>query len=136
MQYKVIIEPDEGAFYARFPDISEAQTGGDTLEEVLANAQDALVTAFEFYFEDNRIVPLPSSEKGTHLVRVPITVWAKVLLKNRMLELRVSNAEVARRVGVSRQEINRLVDLHHPTKIDRLESALSALGQEYSLTAA
>lgn len=81
MLYPVIIEQDDSTFMARFPDIPEALTCGDTPEEALAEAQDALLTAFEFYFEDERAVPLPSAIVGDS-VAVPASVWAKVLLLN------------------------------------------------------
>lgn len=44
-----------------FPDIPEALTQGDSYDEVMEMAKDALETALTFYFEDGRSVPLPSS---------------------------------------------------------------------------
>ena len=60
-------------FAASFPDIHEALTGGATREETLAMAKDALVTAMDFYFEDNRPVPLPSTRKGNAYVELPLS---------------------------------------------------------------
>ena len=95
-----------------------------TREEALALAADALTTAMDFYFEDRRRVPVPSAPKrGQVMVDLPPSVAAKVLLLNEMLRQQVRPAELARRMNVRPQEVNRLTDLHHPTKIDTISLA-------------
>jgi len=131
MQYPVIIEKDGNSFMASFPDIPEALTAGDTYEEALTAAQDALVTAFEFYFEDNRSVPAPSKIKDAKdFIEVPPSIWAKVILLNTMLEKRVNHSELARKIGSTRQEVQRITDLRHATKIDTLHAALKVMGKQ------
>jgi len=39
-------------------------------------------------------------------------------------------------LDTTRQEVNRLIDLGHTTKIDRIEDALAALGKELDLSVA
>lgn len=132
MRYPVIIEQDGNGFMASFPDIPEALTGADTREEALAMARDALLTAFEFYFEDNRPVPMPS-EQGRDFVEVPASLFAKVLLLNELLRAGISRAELARRMGCRPQEVNRIINLGHATKIDTIEQALAALNKRVAL---
>jgi antitoxin HicB len=43
---------------------------------------------------------------------------------------------MARRIGATRQEVNRLTNLKHATKIDRIDVALRALGKRLYLNAA
>jgi len=43
---------------------------------------------------------------------------------------------LARRIGATRQEVNRLTNLKHATKIDRIDVALRALGKRLYLDAA
>lgn len=38
--------------------------------------------------------------------------------------------ELARKLGTSAQEVNRLVNLKHTTKVDSIQEALSALGKK------
>lgn len=96
---------------------------------------DALVTSFEFYFEDNRPIPLPSEiEEGADFVEVPLSVAAKVLLLNTFLEKRITQRELASRIGKPKQEIQRIFDLHHATKIDSLQAAAQALGKSLSIS--
>ncbi|EMA1799344.1 type II toxin-antitoxin system HicB family antitoxin [Cronobacter turicensis] len=135
MRYPVTFDCDETGCAVFFPDIPEAMTGGDTREEALEMAQDALVTAFDFYFEDRREIPAPSSQ-GEAFVEVPASVAAKVLLLNAVVQRGVSNAELARMIDTRPQEITRILDLHHSTKIDTIQKALAALGKSLELHAA
>ncbi|MDR0587537.1 MAG: type II toxin-antitoxin system HicB family antitoxin [Burkholderiales bacterium] len=138
MKYPVIIEKDQHhGFAAFFPDIPEALTCGDTYEEALEMASDALLVAFEFYFDDFRIIPPPSRvKKGQAFVDVPPSVSAKIFLLNEMIQQKVTNAELARRIGTKQQEITRIVNLRHATKIDTIDSALRALGRHLDLSLA
>ena len=128
---------EEGGYVVTFPDIPEAITQGEDIDDALKHAADALESALDFYFEDRRPVPLPSKPKrGQHLVEVPVSVSAKVLLLNEMLRQKVKPAELARRLGTTPQEVNRLTNLRHATKIDRVDSALRALGKRLIVNAA
>ncbi|EIP6847626.1 type II toxin-antitoxin system HicB family antitoxin [Salmonella enterica subsp. enterica serovar Westminster] len=135
MRYPLNLVPaPEGGYVVSFPDIPEALTQGDTREEALSAAFDALVTAFEFYFEDNEQIPLPSEvNAGDDFVEVPLSVASKVLLLNAFLESRLTRQDLAKRIGKPKQEITRLFDLNHATKIDAVQSAAKALGRELTL---
>jgi antitoxin HicB len=61
MRYPVHLKKaKEGGYVVTFFDIPEAITQGETVEDALHRAQDALESAMEFYFEDRRPVPAPS----------------------------------------------------------------------------
>lgn len=136
-RYPALIQPGDGGYTVSFRDIPEALTCGDTLDEARDMAADALLTAMDFYFEDRRPVPSPSAPlAGEELVSLPASVWSKVLLLNAMLEQRVTPVELARRMGARPQEVTRIMDLGHSTKIDTIEKALSALNQELLLSVA
>jgi antitoxin HicB len=84
---------EEGGFVATFKDIPEAITQGETEAEALAAAREAL----DFYFEDNRAVPLPSKVKSRQpVVELPASLSAKILLLNEMIQQHVRPAELAR----------------------------------------
>jgi antitoxin HicB len=121
---------EEGGYVVTFPDIPEAITQGEDREDALFHAQDALETALEFYFEEPRTVPDPSPiEPGQEYVELPASVSAKVLLLNEMVRQKVRPAELARRLNTTPQEVNRLTNLRHATKIDRIAGAMKALGK-------
>lgn len=135
MKYPVTLQAaEEGGFVVTFPDVPEAITQGDDLEQALSMAEDALVTAMDFYFEDNRPVPMPSKAKrNQHIVDLKPSIAAKVLLLNEMLQQKVSQVDLAKRLNTSPQAISRVVNLTHPTKIDALGDALKALGKDLVL---
>lgn len=133
--YPARFEPaEEGGFVVTFRDIPEAITEGDTIDEAREMAADALLTAMDFYFEGKRKVPEPSKvKKDEELVGLPVSAAAKVLLLNEMIEQKVTAADLARRLNTSPQVVNRIVDLHHSTKIDTLAEALEALGKRLEI---
>lgn len=136
MKYPVDLQVcPEGGYFVSFPDIPEALTQGDNKESALNAALDALVTAFEFYFEDNQSIPAPGEITGDY-VTVPAAVAAKILLLNTFISSGMTQTELAKRMGVQKQEITRLLNLHHTTKINSIQSALAVLGKSLELTAA
>ncbi len=137
LSYPARVARDGDGFMVSFPDIPEALTGAATKEQALELAADALTTAMDFYFEDRRLVPPPSKAKrGQVLIDLPPSLGAKVLLLNEMISQGTRPAELARRMNVRPQEVNRLTDLQHPTKIDTIAQALKALGKRLDLSVA
>lgn len=131
MYYPALIEKDDVGYAVSFRDIPEALTCADTFEEAQIMAADALLTAMDFYFEDNRPVPAPSDLQDDEvLVELPASAWAKVLLLNEMLAQNVSNSELARRLNTRPQDVQRIVNLKHSTKIDTISAAAKRLGKE------
>jgi antitoxin HicB len=137
MRFPFKITPDGKFFLVKFPDIPEAITQGETLEEAVDVAEDALETALEFYFEGLRPVPDPSPiKRGQHFVELPASLTAKVLLLNEMIRQKVRPAELARRLGTTPQAVNRLTNLRHVSKIDGIADAMKALGKTLEIRAA
>ncbi|MDB5777594.1 MAG: hypothetical protein JWP38_3727 [Herbaspirillum sp.] len=134
MQYPAKFEKDGDFILVTFRDLPEAITQGDNEDDAKFMARDVLALTMGVYFDEKRIVPRPSAPKrGEVLIDLPISISAKALLLNRMLEEKVGPSELARRMETSPQEINRLIDLRHTSKIDRIEQALGALGKHLEL---
>ena len=135
MYYPAQFTPaEEGGFVVTFRDLPEAITQGDTEAEAYEMATDVLLSTMDFYFEDMRPVPMPSAmQEGDKLVELPPSVFAKVLLLNEMLAQNVSNAELARRLGTRPQDVQRIVDFQHSTKIDTIANALQKLGKQLTI---
>ncbi len=134
MRYPVEIKPDGEGWMVSFPDIPEALTSGATQEEALAMAKDALETALDFYFDAKREVPAPSRPKrGQPVIELSASLSAKVLLLNEMVRQKVRPAELARRLHTTAQEVNRLTNIRHTTRIDGIAAALQALGRRLDI---
>jgi antitoxin HicB len=120
-----------------FPDVPEALTSGTDEADALHHAVDALVTALDFYFAAKEPVPVPSKiARGQRFVELPASYAATVLLYNELLRQEVRPAELAKRLGVPRQDITRMLKLRHNTKIDKVAAALAALGRQLELRVA
>jgi len=133
---KLTADKQSGGFVVTFPDIPEAITQGETVEETLRMAQDALETALDFYFDDRRPIPAPSrAKRGQRLVTLPVSIEAKVLLLNEMIRQRVRPAELARRLRTTPQVVNRLVNLRYVSRIDGIAGAMAALGKSLEVRA-
>ncbi len=134
--YPVTLTPDkkDGGFVVTFKDIPEAITQGDTVVQALAAAKEALECALDFYFENKRAVPAPSKPKrGQPVIELPASLSAKVLLLNEMIAQNVRPVELARRLKTTPQEVNRLTDVRHTTRIDGIATALQALGKQLDM---
>src|ERR1700722_20078960 len=98
--YPAALTPDpEGGFTVTFRDVPEAITEGDTREEVLRRAEDALESALAMYVAAKE--PLPdSSEAGAEGTMGPPSAlgMAKAALYEAMREQGVGRAELARRL--------------------------------------
>jgi antitoxin HicB len=118
--YPATIVQDEAGFYlVTFPDVPEAGTDGRTLDEGLAEAQDALVAALGGYINERRDLPKPSRiRKGQVVVSLPPLVAAKLALYRAMREVGISKVALGKRLGVSEAAIRRLLDLDHRSHIE------------------
>lgn len=134
-QYPATIESNgEGGFIASFRDVPEAITEAWDLEELKNNARDALITAIDFYIEDGRVFPPASDlQTGDLAVDLPASVVAKVMLLNTMVKSNVRQADLARKMNIKPQEVTRITDIRHATKIDTIQNAFRALGKDLVL---
>ncbi|MEX6066992.1 hypothetical protein [Providencia hangzhouensis] len=51
-----------------------------------------------------------------------------------MLDSKIQRLDIARRLNINAQQIERLLDIHYASKLDILEQALYLLGYEASVT--
>lgn len=133
--YPVSLEPEAaGGFVATFPDVPEAVTQGDTVDEALEEAADALEEAIAGRIRLRESIPDPSSPlPGQRMVTLPAETAAKAALYVAIMEAGLTKVELAARLGVDEKEVRRLLDPCHPSKLPRIESALEALGKRLVL---
>ncbi|WP_325436266.1 type II toxin-antitoxin system HicB family antitoxin [Pseudomonas nitroreducens] len=133
--YPVIVHHEAGSVWISCDDVPELASAGDNVEEALLDGIDGLESALSLYVDRKAPIPLPSpAAEGQPVVRLPALTAAKAALWNEMLAQGVSKAEMARRLGVNRPQVDRLVDLLHRSKIEHVEHALAVLGQRIALT--
>ena len=127
-------EANGNAINVSFPDIPEALTYGRNEKQATQHALEALESALDFYFESGEPIPLPSvANRSRRVIELPPSVAAKVLLHNEMLRQKIRPIDLARKMGIPRQEITRVLNFKHNTKIDTTAQALRALGKHLEL---
>ena len=132
LRYPVRLTREGGHVLVDFPDFPEAHTFGDTREEALTRASDALLTVIDAYMKDRQRLPQPS--KGRVVVDVPSLAVPKIGLYNAMRENRITKAELGRRLGWHMPQVDRILDVHHASRMDRLEQALQAVDRRLEVT--
>ena len=129
--YPCDMTPDveEGCgFIVTFPDVPEAVTGGDTWDESLFLAEDALIAALSFYVDDCEALPIPSAPSdGQVLITVPPLQSAKLALYSAMRERGVSKSDLADTLGVGESDIVDLIDLDFDSLAPQVDDALKAV---------
>ena len=129
--YPCQLTPDEdGGLVATFPDVPEAITGGKDQAEALAMAEDALATDLAAYVHQKRDIPAPSEvANGRVSVPVPTVVAAKLALYTAMRAQRVTNVELAKRLGVTESAVRKLTNPDHRSHMSQVQKALRAVGR-------
>jgi antitoxin HicB len=117
---------DGDGFVVLFPDIPHAHTNGRSRADALVNAPDALHAAISMLVEKNMDIPNPSKPRGksTPMIGLPSAIVdAKAELYMALRFRGVRKAELARRMGIHKQQVERLLDLDHASRIEQLEAA-------------
>jgi len=129
-------QQDDRSFLVTFPDVPEAVTDGETKDEAMHEARDALTAALAGYVHARRDIPQPSpctrSHKPVHLSPL---IASKLALYESMHRQHVSNTELARRLGITENAVRRLVDPDHRSHIGQVERALDALHVQLTVEA-
>lgn len=131
VNYPISVHREKDHYWSTCPDLPEAHSAGDTLEELLANAVEGIQLALSICVDQGREIPAASEPSpGQYVVHQPIQIAAKAVLWNAMLRQGVRVADLGRLLGVSHPVAGRLVDFEHTSKIEQLEKALKYLACE------
>lgn len=130
-RYPAMIEPgEEAGFVVSFPDVPEAITAGDTRQDAVEMATDALGLALLVYVREGRPLPQPRpNDHGLTPVSIKPEVAAKLALLEAFASSGLTKAELGRRLRKDEKEIRRILDPMHPTKLAAMTQALAALGR-------
>lgn len=128
LAYPVEIFEAEDGITLTFPDVPGAITGGwGNLAANLAQAPEALAIGLSQYVDDGHALPTPSPAAGRPVVAVPLLAAAKLALHQTKLSARLTNVQLAQRLGVNEKEIRRLLDVTHNSRIAQVQAALQEL---------
>ncbi len=131
LSYPVRFAADEdGRIVVRFPDFPEAVTDGKDITDATAEAADCLASVIAIRMTRKEDLPLPSRVKrGQRLISVPLWIAPKLALYSAMREQRISNSELARRLGCQETVVRRMLAPSHMTRPEKVETALELVGK-------
>ena len=133
LDFPVTLQDDDGTVLVTSPDFPELTTFGDDRDEALARAVDALEEAIAARISARQGIPEPSA--GETRIALPTLTAVKALLYQAMREQGIGKAELARRLGWHLPQVDRVLDVHHSSRLDRLDMALSAIGLQLEVRA-
>ena len=127
---------EENVYEINFSDFSELQGVSYCKEDVELEAQEILLASFAELVELRKPIPFATQTKSeaTFTVYLPIICCLKIALHNAILNSVTQRIDLARRLNINAQQIERLLDIHYASKIELLEQALYILGVEASIT--
>lgn len=130
-QYAVLLSlAKEGGYVVTCRDLPELVTQGESVEDALEQASDAMDEVFATYLTEGLDFPEPSkARRREHMVAPPPETVAKVALYVAMRSSGISKVQLAKRLGVDEKEVRRLLDPHYGSKLPRIAEAIRVLGQ-------
>jgi antitoxin HicB len=131
VQYQAEFKPEGHVIVVTFPDVGYGATQGATEAEAHEMAEDFLLMAIGDLMKQGKDLPEAAARRGRKYrwIGLPALAAAKVELYRALKASGVRKAELARRLKISRGNIDRLFDLHHSTRLELLETAFAVLGR-------
>ena len=136
MQYTARITKEGKRTLVDFPDCPGCQTFAEPRENVLELAREALDGWLETHLEDGEAPPRPAAKRrrasdATYLpVRIDPTLAIRLEIRWARQDENLSQGELAKRMGVSRQQISSLEAQGGNVTLATLAKLAHALGRE------
>ncbi|NJM12362.1 MAG: type II toxin-antitoxin system HicB family antitoxin [Synechococcaceae cyanobacterium SM1_2_3] len=128
--YPAELTPDDNnTLLVAFPDVPEAITFGEDKAEALLMAEDALLVMLSAYMDGRQPIPEPSPLNGRPGVALKVTAAGKIALHNAMLAAGKRKTDLARMLNLTPVLVDRLLSLHHKSRIEQIETTLAAFGK-------
>jgi antitoxin HicB len=127
---------DNGTFLATCPALPEVTTFGQTEDEVQRAALGAIegAIAARISYGEPLPPPVPAAEntpdRNTRFVNLPAMTALKTQHYIILPESGTTLAELSRRLGWHREQVDRLFRLDHASRLERMEAAFRALERE------
>lgn len=138
-----LTEDSNGSLLVTCPAFPEVTTFGDGEADAQRRAVGALEEAIAGRISDGDSLPRATSEalrkkialkKGRQIrIRLPLLTALKARLYMALRQKDVTRAELARRLGWHREQVDRLFRLDHASRLDQIEAAFQALNQHVDL---
>jgi len=140
LAYLIKLAPDDNdTFLVTCPAFPEVTTFGNSKEEAQRAALGAIEEAIAARMSYGERIPLPvpaaenTPSRNILFVKLPAMTSLKVQLYITLRESEMTRAELSRRLGWHREQVDRLFRLDHASRLDRMEAAFRALHREVDI---
>lgn len=124
----------DGGYSVSFPDIDGCFTQGDTLEEALKEAREAMELTLEYVFDGK---PLPVSKTKANerkgLYRIEVDPVLAVALQVAVARGKVPQATIARKMGMTKQAYQRLESRKANLSVKMLKRIAECMGKRLEI---
>lgn len=106
-------------------------------QEAKEFAMDAIETVLAEYMRRQLSIPKPTQRRGgkhTHWIELPLLTQAKLSLYSAMKSEAVRKADLARRMGISKSQVERLLNPAHASRLETIESAFRVLKKRLGIS--
>ncbi len=135
LAYRIDLTPDDNdTFLVTCPDLPEVTTFGEDEDEARLRAVDAIEEALAARIAQRKDIPLPRlGKKNAPVVSIPAQTELKVALYLAMRASGLSKADLARLLSAHAPQVDRLLDLRHDSRLDKLEQAFRVIGKRIDI---
>lgn len=126
MEYPIsLMRDDNDTLLVTCPDLPEVTTFGADEADALLHGRDAVEEALAARMDEFSPVPRPGA--GAPRVRVRLSMAMKLELYWALDAAGMTRADLMRALGWHRNQVDRLFDPRHATRLDQFEAAFAAL---------
>jgi antitoxin HicB len=136
--YKIVLEPDtNGTLLVSCPDLPGVNTFGESREDAIHHAVDAIETWIASLIADGLDVPRPRRPhklaRNEALVQLPMLTALKLELYWTLKDKHQTRADLMRKLKWERESVDRLFRLDHQSRLNQIEQAFNALDKRVDL---
>lgn len=119
--------------------LPEVTTFADGLADAREKGREAIEEALGARLSRWEGFDLPDGDelgdamKAGKFVKVSLQATMKVLLFLACKQMEVTRAELARRLGWHREQVDRLFRIDHASRVDQIDAAMAAIGKTFDL---
>jgi antitoxin HicB len=129
MYYYALIDKEGDDFIAEFPQFEHISTYGETREEAIKNAEEALNGSIESDFERGFEIQDPHEYTGKNYHKIAIYPHIEIALRLRKMRDKKSQIELSKELGISYQSYQRL---ENPRRCNPTVKTLEKIAKIYN----
>ena len=134
LKYPALIHHEEDGYWVEFPDVEGVHTQGDTMEELIFNAEDALSSHLGVLLDYGKNIPDPSNMKGENVININVQpdTAIPILLRKVREEKKLTQKDMAEMLNISYQAYQRLENASKfNARIKTLQKIVNMLGKRF-----